>query len=178
MTCLGHIDCVFVEDHGVVVGEGDAAAAQLTGRVGDGLRGRLIRQGVELAGFGDVPVLTEATSEVAASRPKRQHRGPRIEVVQRLLLDGVDAEAAGAAVGRENHFAVQAAADEAQPTLALAKPAEARAQIALHAAVVELMPVASRDDAGIASDGHVHEGGSSFLQPLAPSSNSALSSCQ
>ena len=63
------------------------------------------------------------------------------EVVERLLLDRVDAESAGAAVGGEHHLVVDPAPDEAQATLTLAQPAGARADVALHPAVLERVPV-------------------------------------
>ena len=59
------------------------------------------------------------------------------EVVERLLLHRVDAEPARPAVRREHDLVVHAAADEAQPALALVQPAGARAHVALDPAVVE-----------------------------------------
>ena len=58
-----------------------------------------------------------------------------VELVERLLLDGVDAEAARAAVGREHHLVALALADEAEAALAVLEPAVARAEVALDAAV-------------------------------------------
>jgi hypothetical protein len=43
---------------------------------------------------------------------ERQHGGAGQEMVERLFLDGIDAEAAGAAVGRQHDFVVFSAADE------------------------------------------------------------------
>ena len=48
--------------------------------------------------------------QVAAGRAEGEHRRARQEVVERLLLDRVDAEAAGAAVGGEHDLAVVCAA--------------------------------------------------------------------
>ena len=70
---------------------------------------------------------------------------------ERLLLDRVDAEARGAAIGGEDDAIVAPGAHEAQAALALVQLAQARADVALHAAVVEPMPVAAgraRDDLG------------------------------
>src|SRR5207237_2005353 len=82
--------------------EGPAAAAQLRRRAGDALRRGGVGQGVHLTGLTDVPVLAELAGEVAARGPEGEDRGAGEEVIQRLLLDGVDAEAAGAAVGGED----------------------------------------------------------------------------
>ena len=56
-------------------------------------------------------------------------------VVQRFLLDRIDAESRGAAVGGEHDPVVLPAAHEAQAALALVELAEARADVALNAAV-------------------------------------------
>ncbi len=52
--------------------------------------------------------------------------------------------AAGAAVGGQHDLAALAGAHEAEPALVLVQLAEARAQVALHAAVVEPVPVFGR----------------------------------
>ena len=77
-------------------------------------------------------------------------------MVQGLLLDGIDAEAAGAAVGREHHLVIETPADEAQTPLALPQLAEAVAQVALDALVFQPVPVAAGNDAGTSCDLHVH----------------------
>ncbi len=62
-------------------------------------------------------------------------------MVQRLLFDRVDAETAGAAVGRQHDRVVVPHAHEAQAALPFAQPAGARADVALHAPVVQATPV-------------------------------------
>ena len=148
---LRHVDGVFEEDHRVVVGVGDRAAAGAHRRRGN-LLGRGARlETVEFARLRDVPVLAELAGQVAAGRAEGEHRRAGQEVGERLLLDRVDAEARGAAIGGEDDAIVAAGAHEAQAALALVQLAQARADVALHAAVVEPMPVAAwraRDDLG------------------------------
>src|SRR5512144_523420 len=62
-------------------------------------------------------------------------------MVKRLLLDRIDAETAGAAVGRQNDLAAFAGPDEAKPALAFMELAITRAEITLQAAIVQGMPV-------------------------------------
>src|SRR5688572_22779619 len=62
-------------------------------------------------------------------------------MVERLLLDRVHAEAAGAAIGSQDHLVAVPRAHEAQALLPLAQPTVARAEIALDAAVVKSVPV-------------------------------------
>ena len=64
-------------------------------------------------------------------------------MVERLLLDRVDAEAGRAAVGREHDRVAFALAHEARAALALVQPAVARAQVALDAAVGKPVPPAA-----------------------------------
>ncbi len=65
-------------------------------------------------------------------------------MVERLLLDGIDAEPRRTSVGREDHRVAVALPDEAGAALALVQPAVARTEIALDAAVVEAVPPATR----------------------------------
>ena len=70
---------------------------------------------------------------------------------ERLLLDRVDAEARGAAIGGEDNAIVAPGAHETQAALALVQLAQAGADVALHPPVVEPMPVVAwraRDDFG------------------------------
>src|SRR5207302_9672027 len=98
----------------------------------DRLRARLVLQLVHLARLGDVPVLAELAREVAARGAEGKDARAGIEVVERLLLDRVDAEARRAAVGGEHHAAAFHLADETEAALALVQLAVARAEVALH----------------------------------------------
>jgi hypothetical protein len=149
------LDRVLHEDDRVVVGERDAAAAQLLRRPCDDLRQRLIREGVDLARLADVPVLAEPAAQVATRGAEGEDRGPGQEVVQRLLLDGVNAIAARTAEGREHDLVTTASPDEAQTTLSVRQLTTARAHVALELAVLERVPVARADDA-VAQRGGAH----------------------
>src|SRR5213076_1487578 len=95
----------------------------------------LVGEPVHLARLGDVPVLTELAGEVAPRGAEREHAGAGVEVVQRLLLDRVDAEAARAAVRREDDLVPFALAHEAQAALPFVQRAVAGADVALDAPV-------------------------------------------
>lgn len=56
-------------------------------------------------------------------------------MVQRLLFNGINAEAAGAPVREQGDLLVLAAADKAETTLSLSELAESGTQIALDPAV-------------------------------------------
>ena len=105
-----HVDRVFEKDHRIVVGERDGAAAARAPPLRRSPAGEACRcSAVELAGLGDVPVLAELAGEVAAGGAEGQHRRAGQEVVERLLLDRIDAEAGRAAVGREHDLGRPAA---------------------------------------------------------------------
>src|SRR5262249_2117259 len=86
-------------------------------------------------------VLAEAAREVAARRTEREHRAAGKEMIQRLLFDRVDAEATRTAVRREHDPVVFSGPDETHTALALAQLARARAYVALHSSVGEVVPV-------------------------------------
>lgn len=62
-------------------------------------------------------------------------------MIERLLLYGIHAKAAGAAIGVELDRTVCDAAHETQAALAFVHPASARANVALHSTIVELVPI-------------------------------------
>src|SRR5665811_392890 len=74
-----------------------------------------------------------------------RHRRTRQEVIERLLLDRVDAESARATVRRQHDGVVLARANEAEPALALLEATRARTQITLNSAVGETAPVLRRE---------------------------------
>ncbi len=134
---------VLGEDHRIVVGEGHARATRLHGGAGDGLGRSTVHEPVHVARLGDVPILTKFTSKIATGGAEGKHRAARQEVVERLLLDGIDAETRRAPVRGEDHRVVHARAHEAGAALALVQPALARAEVALDAAVLERVPPAA-----------------------------------
>ena len=138
----GHVHRVLQEDHRVVVGEGDAAAAQVERRLGDLLGACGVAQPIDLARLRDVPVLAEAASQVAPGGAEGEHRRAGQEVVERLLLDRIHAESARAAVGGEHDPLAFAGADEAHAALAVVQSAVPRADLAADAAVGQRAEVA------------------------------------
>jgi hypothetical protein len=62
-------------------------------------------------------------------------------VVKRLLLDRVDGEATGTTVGSEDDPVFLPSPHETEAPLALAQPAGSRADVALNAAIGEIVPV-------------------------------------
>src|SRR5262249_47658545 len=110
----------------------------------DRLWGSLVLQPVEIARFRDVPVLAELAGEVAPRRAEREHRRAGKKVVERLFFDRIDAESRRAPVRGEHDRVVVPRAHVAEAALALVKPAIARAEVALDAAVLELVPIAAR----------------------------------
>ena len=141
---LRHVDRVLEKDDGIVVGVGDRAATERLGGARQGHRGRRVGQRIHLARLAHVPVLTELAGEIAAGRPEGEHRSARQEMVERLLFDRIDAEPRGAPVRGEHYLILCAATRETDAALTFVQPAIARAQIALHAPIVEAAPPAAR----------------------------------
>src|SRR6516164_10552880 len=78
---VGDISGVLPEDRRVVVGECHTATTQFVGGSGDVHRVALAGQCVDLARFGDIPVLTKLACQVAPRGAERQHDRPGEEVV-------------------------------------------------------------------------------------------------
>jgi hypothetical protein len=86
------VDRVLEENDRIVVGVGDAAAADLDGRFSETLGRSTVGERIHLAGLAHIPVLAELAGQVAAGGAKRQHAAAGIEMIERLFLDRVDAE--------------------------------------------------------------------------------------
>ncbi len=138
-----------IRDRAIFVGDPDDIVADAFGP-GLPLIRDWTRQHYDFAGYitgfdprqlGDVPVLAEPAAQVAPGRTERQHRRPRQEMVQRLLLDRVHAVAAGAPVGRQHDRVLLAHPHEAEPPLSLVQAAGPRAHITLDPPVTGAMPV-------------------------------------
>ena len=102
MARLGRVDGVFRPDDRIVVGKGDAAAAEPRGGGGDGLGLGLFAGRLNVAAPRHGPILAELAAQVAARRAEREDRRAGIELVERFLFDRIDAEAGAAAVGGRN----------------------------------------------------------------------------
>src|SRR5665811_2235798 len=113
LTGIGRIRGVLPEDHRVVVGERDAAAPESLGRARKDIRSREVCQRVDLPRPGDVPVLTEPAGKVAARGAERQYSAAGQEVVERFLLDGVQAETARETVRRQDDLVVHTGPNKA-----------------------------------------------------------------
>jgi len=67
-------------------------------------------------------------------------------MIERLLLDRIDAEAARAPIAEELDPSCFRTSHEAQAALAIAQLAGSRTHIALHAPIIQRVPVAGLDD--------------------------------
>ena len=152
-TFASGVDGVFSEDERIVVGEGDASAASLPGRFGNGLGLCLRAEPFDFAGLRDIPVLAELAAEIAASCAEAKDRASRKKMIQGLLLDGIDAETCGAAVAAEDDLVSFALAYETEGTLSLLELAVARAEFAAQPAVGKLA-LKDRRGRGVAFSGH------------------------
>ena len=89
----------FGEHDRIVIGERRRIDAPVGRDLRDFLRTGFHAEPVEAAGFGNIPVLAESATGIAASRAETQHTGTGVEVVERLLFHWVHGEAGAAAVG-------------------------------------------------------------------------------
>ena len=104
MTGNRRVNRVFCPDYGIVVSEGDTAAARAQRSLGNSFRRRFMTQSLDLARFRDIPVLAEFAAQIAARCSERQDRRARKKMIERFLLDGVDAKPSASPVGIEHHL--------------------------------------------------------------------------
>lgn len=91
----------------------------------------------------NVVILTVFAAEVAACAGKGEARGARMEVVQRLFLDGVDGEGTGLAVDFADEHAGVVAAAAAHTGLAVGNVAVVGAQITLDCPILQTIIIFS-----------------------------------
>jgi hypothetical protein len=116
---LSNIDSVLCKNNWIVVGKGDGTTAQTFSRPGDPFRRSNFRQFIPYARLANVPVLTESAAEVAAGSPKREHSGPREEMVQWLFLNWINTKSTTTAISRQNYPVTDALTHETETALAL-----------------------------------------------------------
>ncbi len=66
-------------------------------------------------------------------------------MIEWLFLDGIDAKAAGAAIGRQDDFVVRAGADKTESALTFSEFAEAGTDVALQSTIIDLVPIPPRN---------------------------------
>src|SRR5260370_22313293 len=84
------------------------------------------------ARLGNVPVLAEETAHVASGGAHGKNLCGRQEMVQRLLLDGINLNGGGRGVAEAVEFSALIDTDEAEARLAFSNVAVPRAEIAMH----------------------------------------------
>src|SRR5215470_6908036 len=92
---------------------------------------------------------TKFARQIAARRSEGQHARARQKMIERLLLYRIDTEAARAAIGEQFDLSAVGPANEAQSTLAITQLARSRADIALHPAIIQRVPVFRLDDRAV-----------------------------
>jgi len=129
------VDDVFAPDGGLVVSESDRIAMIFPGKQRNLLRWKMFGPGLVVMGFGDVPILAEETPHVATGGAHAEDSCARQEVVERLLLNGINLESGRGGVAEGVQFAVLIDADVAEAGLSVANVAVARAEVTMDAAV-------------------------------------------
>jgi hypothetical protein len=97
---------------------------------------------------GNVPVLAKPAAEVASGRSEGQHTRTGIKVVERLLLDRIDAKTGSPPVAGQHHAFIVSLSNETKAALIRTQFAFARAEVSLDATVSKPVPPLSAHDAG------------------------------
>jgi len=142
------INRVLRKNYGIVVSECDAAAARPRSCLRNLLRRCPIARSINVTCFGDVPILAKSATEVAASRPERQHACAGIKVIERLLLNWIDTKTRRPAVACKHHAATSCLANKTKAALPIVELALARAKVTLDPPILEGMPPLRPHNAG------------------------------
>ncbi|MPM48978.1 hypothetical protein SDC9_95705 [bioreactor metagenome] len=137
----GGVDGVFGEDHRVVIGERDRRALPVGGGAGDLAGAGLLSEQVHLARGADLPVLAVLAGQIAACGAETEDLRARQEMVERFLLNRIDAESGRASIGGEDELTVLVGSDETEAPLTGAQAAFSGAEVALDATILGSMPI-------------------------------------
>jgi len=146
--CLRAVNGVFRKNNRIVVRKRDAAATGPRGRFGHHFGRRPTAQPVDSARLGNVPVLTKPAAEVASGRSEGQNTRTGIKVVERLLLNRIDAKTGSPPVAGQHHAFIVCLSNEAKAALIRTQFAFARAEVALDATVGKPVPPLSAHHTG------------------------------
>src|SRR5215831_4681794 len=102
-TRLRYIDRVLGKDHRIIVSERYRSTAEPLRGECDLLRRRSIGELVPFARLGDIPVLTKPATEITSGCAEREHAASWQKVIQRFLLNRIDAKPTAPAISREHH---------------------------------------------------------------------------
>ena len=134
------IDGVFSPDDWIVVRKSNAATTRFECCCSDAFRHGQFAQSLNFSRLGDVPVLTELTTQIAACGSERQDRGAGKKVIKRLLFDRVYAEPCAATVSCQFHLTINILADKAKPSIAGLQVTISGAKVAGNSSVGGLVP--------------------------------------
>ena len=146
---VGGVDGIFGEHDGIVVRERDRRRAAPLRRVHDVIRLSIDCISIPDTGPRNIPVLAEPAAAVASGGAEAQDRGARMPMIERLFLHRVQRESRTASIRVQHDDTVMVGTHETEAPLTVAQLASARAQVALHTAVLQTMlPSADRRIAG------------------------------
>src|SRR5262249_35147042 len=125
-------DHIFAPDGRLVVGEGERRAAVLDRQEHHVLRWQVGGVRLVLLRFGNVPVLAEEATHVAAGGSHRKNPCAREEVVERFLLHWIDLDRRRRGIAEAIKAPTLIDADKAETFLAIPDVAVARAKVAMN----------------------------------------------
>src|SRR5215471_14480966 len=134
------VDDVLAPDGRLVVGERERIAAVFHGQQRYIFRRNFLRAHLIGARLGNVPVLAEEATHVAACCPHAENACAGKKMIQRLLLNGINLQSRGGTVSEIIKLSVLIGADETESRLPWMNVAVTRTKIAVNAAVCFRLP--------------------------------------
>ncbi len=137
MGQTGAVGDVFEVGQGLGVGIGDARTLVLLTEGDEGFRREIVMVDIGGRGLRDIVVLTVEAMEVTSRTGEGETLGTGMEVIQRLLLDGVDGQGAGLGVDFADEHAIAVATAATETGLALIDMAVMRTELTLDCPVLQ-----------------------------------------
>lgn len=136
MGQTGSLRHIFYIGKGLRIGVGDARTVMLQAKTNHLFWRQVVMARLGRRHLRDVMILTVQTMEVTTRTSQRQTGGPWMEMIQWLLLDGVDGQRTRLAIDLADEFAIVIPATTTKARLAIGYPAMMRTDLTLHPAIL------------------------------------------
>lgn len=136
MGQTGSLRHIFYIGKGFRIGVGDAWTVMLQAKTNHLFWRQIIMAHLGRCHLRDVVILTVQTMEVTTRTSQRQTGGSWMEMIQGLLLDGVDSQRTRLAIDLADEFAIVIPATTTKARLAIGYPAMMRTDLTLHPAIL------------------------------------------
>jgi hypothetical protein len=151
MRQAGRIRHIFYIGKGFGIGIGDARAVVLQTETDDLLWREVVVIDLIRSDLRDLVVLTVQTTEITTRTGEGETGGTRVEMVERLLLDGVDGQRTGFGIDLADEYGVMVTTTAATARLAIGNMTMVRTELAPDRTIIQSLIISGLHQNTIAS---------------------------